>query len=127
MSLYITNCIRLHLGNRQRFCNSSGLPLPTGCPIADFLRSIVIDRRAQNNGVNGIAIGKCLFQRLQDNNPYPATKRRACGFGIKGSTVPIRRKNMPFLKQITALLWNPNRYPASQRHIAFPIQQALAG
>ena len=127
MGLDIGDGIRIDIGHSQRFGDDLGLPLNTGGAKADFLRAIVIDRRAFDHRQNVVAVGQGFAQAFEDNDTDAAAKNRALGAGVKGPTMTVGREDRALLVKITFSLLGVDGDATGQRQITFMVQQALGG
>ena len=113
--LDIGDGFRLNPGYGQRLGHDLCLAILTGRRVASFRgRAIVVDGRTSNDRMNAISVGQGVIQPLQHHHPHTAAEQGPRSLGIKGSGVPVRRKNHPLGIRIAGLLWHSHGHAASQ-------------
>ena len=89
--------------------------------VAGFAGAVVIDRRAKDDGVDGIAIGDRIVQPLQDNHGGTGTGAGPLRLGVERTAVPIWREDHPVFVEIPgALRGRRSNNTASDGEVAIP-------
>jgi hypothetical protein len=125
--LDVADRLRLDHCRRQSLFDDARLPFHARRGITDFERTVVVDRRAFDHGLDRIAVGQRIGQTLQHDNPDAASLHRPCGLRVEGATMPVGRDDAALLIDCALSLRHADRDAARERHIAFLIEQALAG
>jgi hypothetical protein len=94
---------------------------------AHLAGAVVVDRRAEDDGMDGIAVGARVRQPLQHHDPDAAPPHRAVGAGVEGAAEPAGRFDASLLVEITRPLRCPQRRAAGERQVALAGEQRLTG
>ena len=89
--------------------------------------AVVVERRALDDGVDGIAIGQRIVKPAQHDDTDAIAEHGPLGVAIERAAMPIGRCDHAFLPQIATPLWQRDRDPARQGHVALVTEQALYG
>ena len=79
------------------------------------------------HGVNAVAVVEGRLQRLEDDDADSAAEDRAVGPHVERSAVPDRRHDRSRLVPVADVVRDANRHAAGKGHVAFAVEQALAG
>ncbi len=69
------------------------LPLPAGDGDARLAAAVGVDARGENHGLDGIAVGQCPLQRLEQNDCGTLSAHIAVGRGVKGAAPAAGREH----------------------------------
>lgn len=114
-------------GHRMGFGDDVGLGGRIRCRVAHFRRSVVVDRRPADDGVNAVAGVDGGLQRLERHHRHTAAEDGAVGANIEGPAVADRRHHRSRRVPVADAVRDAQRRPAGQGHVAFAGQQAQAG
>ena len=84
---------------------------------SNFLRAIVADAVAANDGRNRVAVSDRVVEALEHDNAGAVTEDRAALIDVERSTVAVGRHHATALMQVATLLWKRDRNTACEHHI----------
>ena len=114
-------------GGGQRVGDHPRLALLAGGGEPGLVGAVVVDRRAAEDGADGIAVGDRVGQALQDDHPHPAPRHHAAGAGVEGAGVAVHRVDAALDRQVAAHLLELRRGAAGQRQVALAGGEGAAG
>src|SRR5262245_27092781 len=116
------------LDSRQGLCEGDHLCLAihTGSRVADFLRTVVVDRRSFDDRIDVITIRDRLGESLQDDNPNTVAGHRPLCGSVEGPAMSVRGDNSSRLVKVTFTRCWVYGNPSGQGHVTLIIQKALA-
>ena len=85
-----------------------------------FLATVIINSAAFDDGVDSIAIGKCVGQPFDDDGTCTVGEHGSLSVSIERSTVTIGSSNTSFLVKVATVLWKLNTNRAGDRDITMP-------
>ena len=112
---------------RMRLDDRFGLPGHAWCQVPCLARAVIVDRGRLNHGADGIAIRNRIGETAQHDDACAATEHGSRGAMVEGAAVTIGRKDFTVLVRVAAPVRQLDRDAAGQRHVAFAVEQALAG
>ncbi len=115
-----------HAGEGLGGADDGGLASDRGSGEASLGGTIVVDRRATDDGVDRILGRQRIVQTLEHHHADAAAEDRAARLGIEGPAVAVGREDTALLVQIAGVLRHADRDPAGQHHVTLATQQALA-
>ena len=105
---------------------TSAWRVAVGCGVGHLLRSVVVDRRSPDHGVNAVTVVERRLQRLEHHHGDAAAEDRAVGPDVERPAVAQRRHHRTRFVPVPDLMRDAKRHAAGQGHVAFAGQQALA-
>src|SRR5688500_5715550 len=100
MRLDVIDRFSADAGHSECISDDLSLTVNAWCRITDFQRAIVVDSRALDDCMNGIAIRQGIHQTLQSNQTRTFTSNRATGLRVEGPAVAIGRKDSFLLIEV---------------------------
>ena len=107
--------------------DDGGLGVGAGGGVAHFLRTVVVDRRATHDGVDGVSVGEGFIQPLEDHHARSAADHRPRGASVEGAAVAVRREDAALLVEVAGLQGQADAGTAGQGQVAVAKPKALAG
>ena len=104
-----------------------GLPRHARRQIACLARTVIVDRRRLDHGPDGIAVRNRIRETAQNDHACTAAEHGSRGAMVEGAAMAIGRKYFAVLVHVTTPVRQFDRDAAGQRHVAFAVEQALAG
>ena len=126
MCLDVADRRGVDLRYRMRLGDHLGLSGNGGCCVGHFDRTVVVDRRATDDGVDTVAVVDCRLQWLEDHRRYAATEDGAVGVRVERPAMARLRHHRPRLISVTDAMRHLDRSCTRQSHLALAGQQALA-
>jgi len=108
----------LDVGVRQRRGDHGGLRVDPRRGEPDTVGAVVVDRGALDDGVDVVAVGDRVGERLQHHQPNTVATHRAGGVGVEGAAVPVRGQDPVLCVEVAAVLLLVHRDTARQRDVA---------
>ena len=127
VGLDIAHGRRVDVGHRMRLGDGLGLTGGVGRRVVHLRRSVVVDRRSSDDGVNAVPVVDGGLQRFEDHNTDAAAEDRAVRPHIERPAMADRRHHRSGFVPVPDVVRDPNRGTAGQCHVAFTVQDALAG
>src|SRR5688572_24389644 len=121
MGLDVADVTGINACVSQGLHHGVGLAVNAGRGVTSFFRTIIINSRAFNDGMNCVAVCESVSQPLENEDAAAATEHRPVGFGIKGPDVSISGDYAAAIVKIAGTMRNSHRYRPGQRHIDFSI------
>ena len=90
-------------------------------------RSVVVQRRSPDHGVNAVPVVDRGLQRLENDNSDSATENGAIRPHVERAAVAGRRHHRTGFVPVPDAVRDPERCATSQSHVRFTVQNALAG
>ncbi len=125
--LDVADARSVHAGRCLRPRDDRRLPVDGRRGDAYLARAVVVDRRAEDDGVDGIAVGHGVLEAPQRHDAGAAAPHRAVGPGVEGAAAAGRRVDAALAVQVAGLLRHLDRDPAGQGQVAVAGQQRPAG
>ena len=104
VSLHVGHIAGVHPRHGQSFGHHSGLTTDAWRQVTNLVVAVIVDGRAADDGEHRVTVGHGRRHRLQQYCPSRAGDDRSSGRRIKGPTVPVRRKDLPFFVEVPAQL-----------------------
>ena len=127
MAFDIADLVRLDARHRHRLDHRSRLRADAGGGVADLPPTVVVDRRATDRRVDGVAIGNRLRKVLEQDEANAAAEDRALGAGVERPAMSVRRQDPALNAHVARALRDADRRRACKRHVAFAGENCLAG
>ena len=102
------------------------LPVHAGRAEAHLLRAVVVDGRAQHDGVDLVAVRQRVGEPLQDHDAHAAADDRAVAALVERAAAAVGREHA-LAGHVARLEGDGDADAAGQRRVALVVQQALAG
>ena len=125
--LDVTDGRRVDVGDGMRLGDDVGLRGGVGGGESDLRRSVVVDRRPADDGVDAVPVVQCRLQRLEDHDRDAAAEYRAVRTHVERPAVSGRRDDRPRLVPVADIVRDADRHPTGERHVALTVEQALTG
>src|SRR5205809_1019851 len=81
-------------GGIERLTDHRGLSFDAGCEKSDAKRAIIVDRRALDHGVNGVAVIERRSEILEHHTPAAAAEDRPRAPGVERPAVTVGRHDL---------------------------------
>ena len=117
----------VHPGQHLGRGDGLGLAVHAGRGVAHLAGAVVVDGRAPNESVNHVPILQCVLQTLEHDEAHALARDRALGVGGEGAAMAVGREDAPFLVEIARFLRDTHGDAPGQGHVAFVIDEGLAG
>ena len=125
VGLDVADGVGLDLGHDLGGADDLGLPLHAGRRVGHLGGAVVVDGRALDHGVDGVAVGLGVLQPLEDDDPQPVAEHGSRSSRVEGAAVAVRRGHPALGPQIAGALREAQRGAAGERHVALAVEQAL--
>ncbi len=113
---------RLDPGKRLRQRDHPGLALDARHRVAELSRPVVVDRRAQDHGLDAVAVARRVRQPAQHDEPQALPLRRAGRRGVERTAVPVLREDAAGLMEMPALARHEEAHAAGERQVALAVE-----
>ena len=88
--------------------------------------AVVVGRRAEEDGVDGVAVRQRVCEPLEHDDAGAAPPHRAARRGVEGAAAAVGRGDAPLLVEIAGALRQADGHAAGQRHVAGAEAEVLA-
>ncbi len=117
----------VHLGHGQRLGDDLGLALDTGRGVTGLEGAVVVDGRAADDGVHGVAAVERVGQAAQDDDAGAVAGDGAVGVGVEGPAVAVGGEDAALFVDVAGTERYGDGDAAGEGDVALSVQQALAG
>ena len=107
--LDVADAVSLDAGIGQRLDHGFRLAVDARRRVARLGRTVIVDGRSPDHGVNDVAVGEGVRQPLQHEDAAAAPEHRAVGLGVKRPDVPVRRNHAATITEVTGAVRDPHR------------------
>ena len=128
VSLDVVDALRPHARDGERLRDDGRLPIYARRREADLGRTVVVDGRAADDGVDVVAVGQGVGVALQDHHADAVPEDRPARRGVERAAVAVGR--VVAAGDVEVALPLPLRDDAhapGQSHVALAVEEALAG
>ncbi len=127
VALDVAHRRRVDARHRVSFRDDIGLGGGVGCRITHFRRSVIVDRRSADDGVNAIPGVDGGLQWLEDHHRDAAAEDRSIRSHVERSAVAHGRHHRSGRGEVTDVVGDAQRGSAGQCDVTLAGQQAQAG
>ena len=117
MSLHVTDQVSFHAGIGQCLSDRVSLAVNAGGSVTGFFRAVIVDSRAFDDGMDCVAIRKCVRQTFQHQNPAAAAEYSAVSLRIKCADVAVWRNDAARIAEVAGAVRYAHRYRAREGHV----------
>ena len=100
--LDVADRARVDPGHPQRLGDDGGLPVDARGGEADLVCAVVVDRVAEHDRADVVAVGQRVGQPLEHDHPAAAAPQRPGGVRVERPAVPVRRQDPAVGVQVAA-------------------------
>src|SRR5262249_1792826 len=97
----VADGLRADARHRLRFGDNASLRADARRCVAGLHRGVVVDCGAFEDSMNGISIGKCVLQSLQNHDANTVTADSSPRLRIESTAVAVRRQEASLLIDVT--------------------------
>ena len=113
----------VHPGHGLGHGHHVGLPVDARGREADPVVAVVVDRRAQDHGVDVVAVGQGVGQALQHHDPRALAVHRALGRGVEGAAVAVGGEDAVGLVEVARGRGTETRTPPARARSHSPLSR----
>ena len=117
----------IDLGDGVRLGDHLSLACSVGRGVVHLRRAVVVQRRAPDDGMDPVTVVERILQPLEHDDTHAAAEYRSIRSDVEGTASAGGRHHRAGFVPVPDAVRYPDGGTACQRHLAFAVQDALAG